>query len=127
MNRILILIITGLFTYHLQAQNIGIGTTTPNASAALEIKASNKGFLPPRVALNGTDDITTIPNPATGLMVFNSATAGSGASLVNIGYYYFSDGQWLPFKTPITSVSWALGGNANTDPINNFIDRKSVV
>jgi len=31
----------------IKAQNVGIGTTTPNANAALEIKSNNKGVLMP--------------------------------------------------------------------------------
>ena len=33
---------------------VGIGTNTPDASAMLEIKSTNKGFLPPRVALTAS-------------------------------------------------------------------------
>jgi hypothetical protein len=32
------------------AQNVGIGTTSPNANAALEIKSNDKGFLMPRLS-----------------------------------------------------------------------------
>lgn len=31
------------------AAQTGIGTTTPDASAKLDVSATNKGFLPPRV------------------------------------------------------------------------------
>ena len=41
----------------------GIGTTTPNPSAKLDVYATNKGFLPPRVTLTSYTDISTIPNP----------------------------------------------------------------
>lgn len=43
---ILVIIVTG----KINAQT-GIGTTNPDASAKLEVNATNKGFLPPRVAL----------------------------------------------------------------------------
>ena len=36
---------------------VGIGTNSPNASAKLDITATNKGLLPPRVALTGTADV----------------------------------------------------------------------
>lgn len=32
-----------------QAQNVGIGTITPDASAQLEVASINKGLLPPRM------------------------------------------------------------------------------
>ena len=42
MKKVLIIILT-LFTTNVFAQNVGIGTTTPDASAMLEINAANRG------------------------------------------------------------------------------------
>jgi hypothetical protein len=71
-----------------QAQGVGVGTTTPDSSAALEIKASDKGLLPPR--LTGAQR-AAIPSPATGLLVYQ--TDGQA------GYYYFSGAAWLNLGT----------------------------
>jgi hypothetical protein len=75
----------------------GIGTTTPHASAKLEVSASDKGFLPPRVALTAANVASPVISPANGLLVFNTVTAGSGANQVVPGYYYWSttSAQWL--------------------------------
>lgn len=74
---------------------VGIGTTTPDASAKLEVSATDKGFLQPRVALNSTNNAeNTISNPATGLMVYNTATAGSGDTAVTPGVYYNNGTTW---------------------------------
>lgn len=51
------------------AQNVGIGTTTPNASALLDLSSTTKGLLLPRVT---TTQMFGISNPANGLMVFNT-------------------------------------------------------
>jgi hypothetical protein len=53
------------------AQNgdVGIGTATPDSSAALDITSSTKGLLIPRMATTERDVIT---NPATGLLIFNT-------------------------------------------------------
>lgn len=67
----------------------GIGTTTPNASAKLEVYATNKGFLPPRVTLTSTTDATTITSPAVGLLVYNIGSSGLQA-----GYYYWNGANW---------------------------------
>jgi hypothetical protein len=75
---------------------VGIGTTTPNASAQLDVTSTNKGFLPPRVTLTGTSDITTIASPATGLIVYNTATAGD----VTPGLYYYNGSSWQRINTP---------------------------
>jgi hypothetical protein len=64
----------------------GIGTTTPDQSAKLEVSSTNKGFLPPRVTLTSTTDITTIPNPVTALLVYNT---GNNINL-SAGYYYWN-------------------------------------
>jgi hypothetical protein len=58
-----ILFISAFITLQIKAQN-GIGTTTPEASAKLDISSTNKGFLPPRLTLTSSTDNTTIPNPA---------------------------------------------------------------
>lgn len=73
----------------------GIGTTTPNASAKLEVAATNKGFLPPRIVLTSATDGTTIPSPATGLLIYNTATAGSAPNNVVPGYYYWNGTSWI--------------------------------
>ncbi|MEL6988123.1 MAG: hypothetical protein AAGK97_09845, partial [Bacteroidota bacterium] len=51
------------------AQNVGIGTNTPDASAELEIASNSGGVLIPRLA---TSERNAIPSPAEGLMIYNS-------------------------------------------------------
>ena len=89
----------------LKAQT-GIGTTTPDASAKLDITSSNKGFLPPRVALTATNAAGPITSPANGLMVFNTVTAGASPYQVVPGYYYW-DGtglKWVSLSTTVGNV-----------------------
>ncbi|MFM6938534.1 MAG: hypothetical protein ACKOXC_09330 [Aquirufa sp.] len=81
----------------------GIGTTTPDASAKLEVNASNKGFLPPRVTLSSGTDNTTIPNPATGLLIYNT---GNNPNLV-AGYYYWNGSNWATIATATGSGVYA--------------------
>ncbi len=89
-----IAIITLLLVPSLFFAQVGIGTTTPDASAKLEVKATNKGFLPPRVALSSASDAATITTPATGLFIYNTATAGTAPNDVTPGFYYFGGSQW---------------------------------
>jgi hypothetical protein len=56
----------------LWAQSVGIGTSTPNASARLEVSSTNQGVLIPRVSLTSVTDAATIPSPATSLLVYNT-------------------------------------------------------
>jgi len=97
-----------LIVFYASAQlKVGNNPTNINASAALEVEATNKGFLPPRVALTGTKDATTIPTPAAGLLVINTATAGSGTTAVVANTLYIWDGsQWNRIVTN--------NGNANS-------------
>ena len=73
----------------------GIGTSAPHASAKLEVAAIDKGFLPPRVTLTSATDVATIPNPATGLLVYNN---GNNAGLA-AGYYYWNGAVWTTIAT----------------------------
>lgn len=73
----------------------GIGTTTPNASAKLDVYSTNKGFLPPRVTLTSVTDAATIPSPATGLLVYNTGTNVNLAA----GYYYWNGSNWATIAT----------------------------
>jgi hypothetical protein len=59
-----------LFTSITYAQNVGIGTTQPDASAALDITSINKGFLIPRINMYANP----VAAPATGLMVYNTSS-----------------------------------------------------
>lgn len=66
-----VLLLTTTFT---QAQ-VGIGTTTPNISAQLDVSSNNKGFLPPRMRAGQRDSISS---PAAGLVIWcnNCGTNG---------------------------------------------------
>ena len=72
----------------------GIGTTTPNASAKLDVYSTNKGFLPPRVTLTSVSDVSTIASPAEGLLVYNLGSVGLQA-----GYYYWNGANWATIAT----------------------------
>src|SRR4051812_9680229 len=54
---------------------VGIGTTTPNASSILDLTATDKGLLIPRMTASQR---AAILSPATGLIVFQTdAPAGN--------------------------------------------------
>ena len=93
MARFLLLTLVFVIPFQLNAQT-GIGTTSPHVSAKLEVAATNKGFLPPRVTLTGTNDQSTIANPATGLVIYNTATSGTTPNNVIPGYYYYDGTKW---------------------------------
>jgi len=51
------------------AGSVGIGTSIPNASAALDVTSTTKGFLPPRMT---SAQMALITSPAEGLMIYNT-------------------------------------------------------
>jgi hypothetical protein len=73
----------------------GIGTTTPHASAKLEVASDRQGFLPPRVTLTSVTDVSTISTPATGLLIYNT---GNNVGLA-AGYYYWNGNAWATIAT----------------------------
>ena len=95
MKRLILLFL--LITFYTQAQT-GIGTTTPNASAKLDVTATDRGFLPPRVALTASNvfaPITGTSSAAAGLLIYNTATAGTVPNNVVPGYYFWNGTAWI--------------------------------
>lgn len=69
----LLLVASGLAaaTSYAQTGAVGIGTITPAASAALDITATNRGLLLPRLS---TTEIASIASAQEGLLVYNKTT-----------------------------------------------------
>ena len=92
------------------AQSVGIGTTTPNPSAQLDVTSTTKGMLVPRM----TDaEKNAILSPVQGLMVFNITTNSfqyyNGVSWVNISHSGIINGtanKVAKFTSP-----WGLTAN----------------
>jgi uncharacterized protein (TIGR02145 family) len=81
---------------------VGINTTgaPPDASAGLDVSFTNKGFLPPRVALTAINSALPVTAPAIGLLVYNTAAAGTAPYNVMAGYYCWDGTKWTPVATP---------------------------
>jgi hypothetical protein len=91
---------------NLNAQNVGIGIATPNASAALDVSSNSKGLLIPRVT---STQRNAIVNPARGLLLYDST----------IKSLFIHDGiLWKDIAAG--SSKWALAGNdiSNTNSGN---------
>lgn len=112
-----------LTTLHTAAQNVGINNPTPNASAMLDITSTNRGLLLPRIALTATNVAAPVTTPATSLLIYNTATAGTTPNNVAPGYYYWNGTQWVALLNDfnIESKSWLTNGNDGTIDGTNFI------
>ena len=80
-----------------QTQNVGIGTLTPVPSALLELQATDKGILIPRIS-----DTNNVLSPATGLLIFLNT---------NNTFYYYDVTYWKPIIAGIgpTGPQGAIG------------------
>lgn len=102
----------------LKGQQVGVGTDTPEPSAALDVNATDKGAIFPRVALVAVNNGTTPINaPATGLLVYNTNTTVTGGD--GEGYYYWDGSQWVKFITNATRNVESYGVNATRTYINS--------
>lgn len=95
------------------AQNVGINPTgtTPDASAMLDVSATDKGMLVPRVNLLSNTDMVTIANPATSLLVYNTNANMSNGS---VGFYYWNGTAWVKLNDGVSTGSnnlWTASGN----------------
>lgn len=105
-----------LCSNYLFAQNVGIGTNAPHASAQLDISNNAKGVLIPRMT---TTAVNTIPGPAKGLLVYDSIT---NQLMVNKGHAITPDWQAIGNGNSGNSGNgWSLTGNSGIDPATNFI------
>lgn len=73
---------------------VGVGTTTPDPSAQLDVRSTNKGVLIPRMSDTQRAAITS---PAAGLLVYQT----NGAS----GFYYYTGSEWTPLKSETSGSS----------------------
>lgn len=91
-----LILVTAAVILFLQShsQNVGIGTTTPDTSAIIEMQSTNKGILIPRITEAAR---LQIGDPAPGMLVFQSNNTSNSFK----GFYYFegSDDTWYRIGT----------------------------
>ncbi len=118
--------------------NVGIGTTTPDASAVLDLSSTSKGLLVPRMTILQRDLIVPTNNSSEGLLIYQ--TDGTNAEPKGFYYWSASVNAWLPLNSntgntpsglismwsgPINTIpgGWALcdGSQGTPDLRNRFI------
>lgn len=93
---------------------VGIMTTNPDPSCEVDVSASDKGMLIPRINLSADiTDSSPVDNPAEGLLIFNIGPDQ------DMGLYYWSGSKWLQIQTP-TSDTLAGPGFSTDEAIVRF-------
>jgi hypothetical protein len=102
MKKLFIFIALLLFIGNAMFAQVGINTnnSAPDASAGLDVNFTNKGFLPPRVALAAINSALPVTDPAAGLLVYNTAVVGTPPNNVFTGYYFWNGVKWIPVAAP---------------------------
>jgi hypothetical protein len=120
---------TLLFIGFVATAQTGIGTTTPNASAKLEIAATDKGLLIPRMTKTQREAIT-LSSAANGLMVYqtddlagfyvNTSTTTT-VSWTRVNSNWTRSGNDISYTSGNVSTTGNLtGGNTSTSTISGF-------
>ncbi|MBU0488211.1 MAG: hypothetical protein KKA07_01250 [Bacteroidetes bacterium] len=98
------------------AQNVCISTdgSAPDNNAMLDVKATNKGFLVPRINYNNRPTVSL----TEGLMIYVTSNGPSGN-----GFYYWNGSTWVIFLTG--NAGWNLTGNDISGSPTDFIGTTS--
>jgi hypothetical protein len=86
--------LSGTDTYNTSG-NVGIGTTSPNTSAILDVSSTTKGILIPKMTASQKNAISS---PATGLLIFQTDAPTD--------FYYYNGSSW----TSLTEPNWTSAG-----------------
>jgi hypothetical protein len=73
---------------------VGIGTDTPDPSAALEIYSTNKGITLPNTDLFSVTDKGNITDPVNGLLIFNINNEPDKGLYTGLYYWNEKDQKW---------------------------------
>jgi trimeric autotransporter adhesin len=102
------------------AQSVAINTTgaVANTNSILDVEATNKGILLPRVNLvsitaNNVNTFGISATPITSLLVYNTTASAN----FQLGYYYWEGTKWVMLNI-VNNNSWLLSGNSGTTAAN---------
>ncbi len=84
-------------TFTISTAQVGIGTTTPDASAVLELNSNDSGLLISRMTESDRDAISA---PATGLLIYQTDNTP--------GFYYYDGTVWKSFVGGGSDNDWTI-------------------
>jgi uncharacterized protein (TIGR02145 family) len=123
----ILLFCVGIFFTGNSISQVGIGTTTPHASAELDVTSTTKGFLPPRMT---HAQKIAILSPAAGLQIWCTNCGSFGETQVYNGTTWTNViGEPASFATPelTTTVASSIAAATATSGANVASDGGSAI
>lgn len=123
-----ILLLFFIVNCFLSTAQVGVGTTTPNAT--LDVTATNPtgpstnvdGILIPRISRQRAQVMTGTPTST--LVYIDEVTTGTASgttvNVTSVGFYFFNGTIWEKIAAGL-STDWSLIGNSGTSSITNFV------
>jgi trimeric autotransporter adhesin len=126
MKKLLLLFSLGIYVNGHAQTGVGINTTgaVANSNAILDISATDKGLLVPRVDLvnltgNAISTFGISLTPTVSLLVYNTTASSFPSTVFTTGFYYWDGSFWTKlFAGSTNNTAWGLGGNAFTTAAN---------
>ena len=95
---------------------VGIGTTAPNSSSILDVTATDKGVLVPRVAIADLNTAAPVTGPVESLLVYNTTVA------TGVGFHYWDGAKWTPLSgAAALDTDWTVVGNDMHNANTGFV------
>lgn len=103
---------------------VGIGKI-PSANAQLDLQSTSKGFTLNKVALSSPTDVTTVPLPRSGMLVYNTNTNTSAS--ISEGVFFHNNSQWLRVDTNTSLPELTLSTLLDNTPTTTVTSTSSHV
>jgi len=95
---------------------VGIGTTSPNSCAILDITATDKGTLVPRMGIADLNTAAPVTAPVESLLVYNTTVA------TGVGFHYWDGVKWTPLGGAAgLDTDWTIVGNDMHNANTGFV------
>jgi len=93
---------------------VGVNTTSPDPSAMLDVSATDKGLLVPRISLTNinTSSLDGVNTAANSLLIYNTNAGVVGGD--GVGFYWFNGTQWNKLVTSNSSAPTSVWDKSGT-------------
>lgn len=110
-------LLLSLVTVFKMSAQVGVGTIVPTAQ--LDVVATDRGILIPRVDLTSLTVAAPVTNPQGGALVVSTMIYHNGTNGINAGYYYWDGARWQGIGTSTDTKGlqyYMFSGTSGTSP-----------